>query len=83
MLIAIVAVVMGFSILLALWAGRAGKDGGISDFLVGGRSFPAWLIYFLAVGEVYSIGTMIGFPSGIYANGAAFDGKAGEEESCG
>ena len=72
MLIAIVAVVMGFSILLALWAGRAGKDGGISDFLVGGRSFPAWLIYFLAVGEVYSIGTMIGFPSGIYANGASY-----------
>jgi SSS family solute:Na+ symporter len=72
MLIAIVAAVMAFSILLALWAGRAGRNGGISDFLVGGRTFPAWLIYFLAVGEVYSIGTMIGFPSGIYAHGASY-----------
>lgn len=72
MLILIVAVVMAFSIVLALWAGRAAKGGGISEFLVGGRSFPAWLVYFLAVGEVYSIGTMIGFPAGIYAKGASY-----------
>ncbi|OXM75160.1 MULTISPECIES: sodium:solute symporter family protein [Amycolatopsis] len=72
MLIAIVAVVMAASVLLALWAGRASRGGGISEFLVGGRSFPAWLVYFLAVGEVYSIGTMIGFPSGIYAHGASY-----------
>ncbi|MYW93057.1 sodium:solute symporter family protein [Amycolatopsis rubida] len=72
MLILIVAVVMGLSILLALWAGRSARGGGISEFLVGGRSFPPWLLYFLAVGEVYSIGTMIGFPSGIYAHGASY-----------
>ncbi|MBE1574236.1 sodium:solute symporter [Amycolatopsis roodepoortensis] len=72
MLIAIVAVVMAGSIGLAVWAGRSTRGGGISEFLVGGRSFPAWLVYFLAVGEVYSIGTMIGFPSGIYAHGASY-----------
>ncbi|QWF85305.1 sodium:solute symporter family protein [Amycolatopsis sp. CA-230715] len=72
MLIAMVAVVMAASIGLAVWAGRGSRGGGISEFLVGGRSFPAWLIYFLAVGEVYSIGTMIGFPSGIYAHGASY-----------
>lgn len=70
MLIAIVVVVMVASIGLAFYAGRG--HAGIGEFLVGGRSFPAWLIYFLAVGEVYSIGTMIGFPSGIYAHGASY-----------
>ncbi|WP_020673219.1 sodium:solute symporter family protein [Amycolatopsis nigrescens] len=72
MLIAVVGAVMAASIGLAVWAGRGTRGGGISEFLVGGRSFPAWLVYFLAVGEVYSIGTMIGFPSGIYANGASY-----------
>lgn len=72
MVVGIFAGVMLASVLLAVLAGRHGKlkRGGISDFLVGGRTFPAWLIYFLAVGEVYSIGTMIGFPSGIYVEGA-------------
>lgn len=72
MMIAIVSVVLAGSIGLAVWSGRFRRGGGISEFLVGGRSFPAWLIYFLAVGEVYSIGTMIGFPSGIYAQGASY-----------
>lgn len=71
MLVGIFAVVMLGSVVLAVWAGRTGQRDGISGFLVGGRAFPAWLIYFLAVGEVYSIGTMIGFPSGIYAEGAS------------
>lgn len=72
MVVGIFAAVMLLSVGLAVWAGRASKHSGISDFLVGGRTFPAWLIYFLAVGEVYSIGTMIGFPSGIYAEGASY-----------
>lgn len=72
MLVGIFSAVMLVSVLVAVLAGRTGKRGGISDFLVGGRTFPAWLVYFLAVGEVYSIGTMIGFPSGIYAEGASY-----------
>lgn len=72
MLLGIFSVVMLGSVLLAVVAGRTGKQGGIAEFLVGGRTFPAWLVYFLAVGEVYSIGTMIGFPSGIYAEGASY-----------
>lgn len=63
--------VIGLSVLIAL-AARLGvsKNMTIGEFLVGGRSFPAWLLYFLAVGEIYSIGTMIGLPSGVYAHGA-------------
>lgn len=72
MTIAIVAVVLAASIGLALWAGRGRRGAGISDFLVGGRTFPGWLVYFLAVGEVYSIGALIGLPSGIYSGGAGY-----------
>lgn len=72
MRIAIVAVVMAASVGLAFWAGRGHHRGGIGEFLVGGRSFPAWLIYFLAVGEVYSIGAIIGLPSGIYSGGPGY-----------
>ncbi|WP_020494797.1 sodium:solute symporter family protein [Sciscionella marina] len=72
MTVAILVVVMLASLALAFWAGRGTRGGGISEFLVGGRSFPAWLIYFLAVGEVYSIGAIIGLPSGIYAGGPGY-----------
>lgn len=64
--------VMALSLVVAL-AARAGlKNKSMGEYLVGGRSFPAWLLYFLAVGEVYSIGTMIGLPSGIYSGGAGY-----------
>ena len=62
--------VIGLSVLIALAARLGTKNMTIGEFLVGGRSFPAWLLYFLAVGEIYSIGTMIGLPSGVYAHGA-------------
>ena len=62
--------VIGISVLIAFAARTGLKDKSIGEYLVGGRSFPAWLLYFLAVGEIYSIGTMIGLPSGIYADGA-------------
>lgn len=64
--------VMAISVVIAFLARSGLKDMTVGEFLVGGRSFPAWLLYFLAVGEIYSIGTMIGFPSGIYAKGASY-----------
>ncbi len=62
--------ILGLSVVIALAARLGSKNMTIGEFLVGGRSFPAWLLYFLAVGEIYSIGTMIGLPSGVYAHGA-------------
>ncbi len=70
MLSAIFFSVIGLSVLIALAARLGSKNMTIGEYLVGGRSFPAWLLYFLAVGEIYSIGTMIGLPSGVYAHGA-------------
>jgi len=64
--------VIAVSVLIAFLARSGLKNMSIGDYLVGGRSFPAWLLYFLAVGEIYSIGTMIGLPSGLYAGGASY-----------
>ncbi|MFE2377042.1 sodium:solute symporter [Streptomyces sp. NPDC059398] len=64
--------VLALSVLVAFSARRGMRRVSIGEYLVGGRSFAPWLLYFLAVGEVYSIGTMIGFPAGIYAGGASY-----------
>lgn len=72
MLVGIFSAVIAVSILVAVAARTRLRSMSIGDYLVGGRSFPAWLLYFLAVGEVYSIGTMIGLPSGIYKGGASY-----------
>ncbi|KGR78060.1 sodium:solute symporter family protein [Ureibacillus manganicus] len=61
-----------FSIVLALGSRGKSKKGDAGDYLVGGRSFGGIILFFLAVGEVYSIGTIIGFPGGIYANGVTY-----------
>lgn len=62
--------VIGLSVVIAFAARTGLANMNIGEYLVGGRSFPAWLLYFLAVGEIYSIGTMIGLPSGVYTSGA-------------
>lgn len=70
--VAVLAVVIALSLLLALLSRfrRPGKN--IEQHLVGGRSFRSGLLFFLAVGEIYSIGTMIGLPGGIYAEGTSY-----------
>ncbi|MBR8645157.1 hypothetical protein KEH51_15855 [[Brevibacterium] frigoritolerans] len=67
------AIVFGSIILLSIGIALNSRGGkgkiGVEEYLVGGRSFGGILLFFLAVGEIYSIGTMIGFPGGIYAKG--------------
>lgn len=72
MLAAVFFSVIGLSVLIAIAARWGLSNMSMGEYLVGGRSFPAWLLYFLAVGEIYSIGTMIGLPSGLYAGGASY-----------
>lgn len=68
--------VLGAIILLTLvvaWRTRVmRKRDTLSEFFVGSRSFVSLLFFFLAVGEIYSIGTLVGFPGGIYAGGATY-----------
>lgn len=51
---------------------RIGMGKKTEDFLVGGRSFGVVLTFVLGVGETYSIGTIIGFPGGVYLNGSSY-----------
>lgn len=70
------AIVFGSIILLSIGIALNSRGGrgkiGVEEYLVGGRSFSGILLFFLAVGEIYSIGTMIGFPGGIYAKGPGY-----------
>lgn len=70
------AFIFGFILLLSLGIALRSrgkkKNLNVEEYLVGGRSFSGILLFFLAVGEIYSIGTMIGFPGGIYAKGPSY-----------
>lgn len=66
------AAIILLSLVLALLAARGRDVLQIDEYLVAGRSFSGVLLFFLAVGEIYSIGTMVGLPGGIYAEGAGY-----------
>lgn len=69
------AVFLGF-IVFSLYLAIRSKQGrgaqSMHDFFVASRQFGAFLVFFLAAGEIYSIGTMVGFPGGIYAKGPTY-----------
>lgn len=69
MMIAVFVLVMGLSIAAAAAARFGIKNLDIEHMLVAGRSLPAFMVFILAVGEVYSIGSILAFPAGIYAKG--------------
>ena len=69
------AVFLGFIVFSLYLAMRSNKGRGpqsVHDFFVASRQFGAYLVFFLAAGEIYSIGTMVGFPGGIYAKGPTY-----------
>ncbi|AKJ68089.1 sodium:solute symporter [Pandoraea thiooxydans] len=61
-----------FSIYLAVRSKKGHGAQSVHDFFVASRQFGAYLVFFLAAGEIYSIGTMVGFPGGIYAKGPTY-----------
>jgi SSS family solute:Na+ symporter len=66
------AILIAASLLLAFLARRGHQTSDLREFFIASRQFGAYLLFFLAVGEIYSIGTMIGFPAGIYAKGPTY-----------
>lgn len=72
MAVVIFGAIIVASLALALLASRGRDVLDIEEYIVGGRSFSGFLLFFLAVGEIYSIGTMVGLPGGIYAKGASY-----------
>jgi SSS family solute:Na+ symporter len=69
MIIAVFTVMMVLSIAAAAAARFGIKNLDIDHMLVASRSLPAFMVFILAVGEVYSIGSVVAFPAGIYAKG--------------
>jgi SSS family solute:Na+ symporter len=64
------AVLIAASLALAFLAKRGHHSTDVRDFFVASRQFGGFLVFFLSVGEIYSIGTIIGFSGIIYAKGA-------------
>jgi SSS family solute:Na+ symporter len=61
--------VITLSLVLAVLSKRGHRHQKAADFFVASGQFRTVLFFFLAVGETYSIVTILGYPGGIYANG--------------
>jgi solute:Na+ symporter, SSS family len=57
------------SLVLAGFSKRGHLRQKAEDFFVASGQFNALLFFFLAVGETYSIGSILGYPGGVYAGG--------------
>lgn len=72
MVIAILALLIGLSLVLALRRSHAGHGRSVLDFFVASRQLNPIALFCLAAGEMYGIGTLIGFPGGVYSVGATY-----------
>ncbi|WP_179403847.1 sodium:solute symporter family protein [Burkholderia guangdongensis] len=61
-----------FSLYLAIRSKKGSSKQDVHDFFCASGQFGACLVFFLTAGEIYSIGTMVGFPGGIYAKGPTY-----------
>lgn len=60
------------SLVIAILSKKGAIGSSMKDVMVASGGFGAFLIFFVSVGEIYSIGTMIGAPGSIYAKGATY-----------
>ena len=60
------------SALVALRSGLGHRAPRAEEFFVASGRFGSGLFFFLAVGETYSVATILGFPGGVYARGTGF-----------
>jgi solute:Na+ symporter, SSS family len=65
-------ILIGVSIVLALLSRRGIVATDIHQILVGSRGFGCFLLFFVTVGEIYGIGTMIGVPGAVYSRGSSY-----------
>ncbi|WP_246376955.1 sodium:solute symporter family protein [Gluconacetobacter aggeris] len=60
------------SLVVALVSGRGNARDDAKDFFVASGKFGGFLVFFLSAGESYSVGSILGFPAGVIANGTSF-----------
>jgi solute:Na+ symporter, SSS family len=63
------AILIAASLVLALMAKKGHHSTNVRDFFIASRQFGGFLVFFLSVGEIYSIATLLGFSGIIYAKG--------------
>jgi len=66
------AALIALSLAVALASARGHVDRRAEAFFVASGRFGTALFFFLAVGETYSVGTVLGFPAGVAARGTGF-----------
>ena len=65
-------IVLLLSVGIAIASRRGAVQQNMSEVMVASRSFGAVLLFIVAVGETYSVGTMIGVPGAVYGKGASY-----------
>ena len=68
----IFCIILIASLVIAILSKKGAVSSNMNDVMTASGSFGAFLVFFVSVGEIYSIGTMIGTPGSIYANGATY-----------
>src|ERR1700759_4886989 len=66
------AVLIAASLVLAVMAKKGHHSTDVRDFFVASPQVRGFLLFFLSVGEIYSIAPIIGFPGSIYAKGGSY-----------
>jgi SSS family solute:Na+ symporter len=65
-------IIMLISLGLALFARRGTIKNSMDDIMKASGSFGPFLLFFISVGEIYTIGTLLGAPGSIYSKGANY-----------
>jgi SSS family solute:Na+ symporter len=65
-----IVILLSLALALASKRGHAGQDA--RAFFVASGQLGGLLVFFLSVGETYSVASMLGFPGGVYAHGDGF-----------
>jgi len=60
------------SLALAFLAKRGVVANNIHEILVASRGLGGFLLFFITLGEIYGIGTMIGVPGAVYSKGSSY-----------
>lgn len=72
MALVVFSIILILSVVIAVASKKGAIGSSMDDVMTASGSFGAFLIFFVSVGEIYSIGTMIGAPGAIFANGASY-----------
>ena len=72
MALLVFCIIMLASLALAIFARRGVINNSMDDIMKASGSFGQFLLFFVSVGEIYTIGTLLGVPGAVYSKGANY-----------